>query len=262
MSVLDPLSHALATLVAGAHAGLATLGADPASGATWLLSIAVVVVIVRLALLPLVVRSVRQTHAAARARPHLRALGEKYRGRTDAESLRELMAARRVIAADHGLSRLGFLPMLLQVPVWLALYQLLASAAAGTPVGAMDAGLVSSLAGATVLGVSLAGHGYLGAGGPHLVVGGLAVATAVLSYLTQRLFVTPNLVTTDLPEALARAQHLMPTVSTVGILVIGGVVPVALLGYWLCNAGWTLGQSAVVWRWFPTPGSPAAARRG
>ena len=36
--------------------------------------------------------------------------------------------------------------------------------------------------------------------------------------------------------------------------------PVALLAYWVFNSVWTLGQSAVIWRWFPTPGSPAASR--
>lgn len=53
----------------------------------------------------------------------------------------------------------------------------------------------------------------------------------------------------------------MPALSALGLLVAAGAVPVALLAYWLCNALWTLGQAAVVWRWFPTPGSPAALRR-
>ncbi len=52
MSVLDPLSHALANVVATAHAGLTSLGADPVSGTTWLLCIAAVVVVVRLAAAP------------------------------------------------------------------------------------------------------------------------------------------------------------------------------------------------------------------
>jgi YidC/Oxa1 family membrane protein insertase len=60
---------------------------------------------------------------------------------------------------------------------------------------------------------------------------------------------------------MTRAQQFMPALSALGLLVAGGVVPVALLVYWVCNALWTLGQSAVVWRWFPTPGSPAATRR-
>ena len=104
MSVLDPLSHALAGVVAGAHDALTSLGADPSSGPVWLLSIVAVVVVVRLALLPLVVRGVRQAHAAARARPALHDLTQRFRNRKDADSVRALMAERRQISADHGLS--------------------------------------------------------------------------------------------------------------------------------------------------------------
>ena len=44
------------------------------------------------------------------------------------------------------------------------------------------------------------------------------------------------------------------------LLVTGGVVPLALLVYWVCSQAWTFAQTAVVVRWFPTPGTPAAAR--
>ena len=95
----------------------------------------------------------------------------------------------------------------------------------------------------------------------HLaVVAGLAGTAALLSYVTQRYLVAPNAVLADVPEAMARVQQLMPAVSAVGLLVAGGVVPAALLVYWVCNSTWTLAQSAVVWRWFPTPGSAAALR--
>lgn len=262
MSVLDPVSHALAAVVAAAHDGLTALGADPSSGPVWLLSIAAVVLVVRLALLPLVARGVRQAHAAARARPALQDLTRRYRNRRDADSVRELLAERRRISADHGLSRLGCLPLLLQLPVWFALYRLMSDVAAGTPVGAMTVDLVVSFGAATVLGVPLAERGYLGAGLSHLaVVAGLATAAAALSYVTQKYLVVPNTPTADLPEAMARAQHLLPAVSALGLFVAGSVVPVALLAYWVCNNLWTLGQSAVLWRWFPTPGTPAAARR-
>jgi YidC/Oxa1 family membrane protein insertase len=40
------------------------------------------------------------------------------------------------------------------------------------------------------------------------------------------------------------------------------VVPVALLVYWVCSSTWTLAQSAAITRWWPTPGTPAAARLG
>jgi len=52
MSVLDPFMHALAAVVAAAHTGLTSLGADPASGTTWVLCIAIVLAAVRVALLP------------------------------------------------------------------------------------------------------------------------------------------------------------------------------------------------------------------
>ena len=261
MSLLDPFSHALAALIAAAHQGLTSLGADPATGTTWLLAIGAVVVVVRLALLPLVVHGVRLAHASAAARPRLRALAKRYEGRTDADSLRRYLDERRRISAEHGVSRLGFLPLLVQLPVWLALYHLLADVAGGTSVGAMTPELVTSIGAATLLGVPLAERGYLGAGVAHLaVVAGLALTAAVLSFVTQRYLVAPNTSLEGLPEAMAQAQHLMPVLSAIGLLVAGGVVPLALLGYWVWGSAWTMGQSAVVMRWFPTPGTPAAAR--
>jgi YidC/Oxa1 family membrane protein insertase len=125
MSVLEPLSHVLATVVATAHRALTSLGADPGGGATWVLSVAGVVLVVRLALLPLVARGVRMAHSSARARPQLQALSARYRHSTDAESLRRLREERSAIAAEHRMSRLGCLPLLLQLPLWLALYHLL-----------------------------------------------------------------------------------------------------------------------------------------
>jgi YidC/Oxa1 family membrane protein insertase len=261
MSVLEPLSHVLATVVATAHGALTSLGADPGGGATWVLSVAAVVLVVRLALLPLVVHGVRTAHSSARARPQLQALSARYRHRTDAESLRRLREERRAIVAEHRMSRLGCLPLLLQMPCWLALYHLLSQVASGVSVGAMTPDLVASLGAATLLGVPLADHGYLGLGPAHLaVVGGLAVLAAGLSYVTQRYVVAPNTLTDGLPDAVVSAQHLLPVVSALSLLVAGGVVPVALLAYMVCSSTWTLAQSAVVTRWFPTPGTPAATR--
>lgn len=262
MSVLDPIKHALAAVVAATHDGLTGLGAPPDSATTWLLCIAAVVLIVRSAMLPFVVHGVRQAHAASRARPHLRDVAERYRGRTDADSVRSMLEERRLISEEHGVSRLGCLPVLLQMPVWLALYHLLSDVASGTAVGAMGPDLVSSLGSASVLGVSLSARGYLGAGGAHLaVVAGLALTAAALSFVTQKFFVEPNTAVDQMPEAFATAHRWLPALSAVGLLMAGGVVPVALLGYWILSSVWTLCQSAIVARWFATPGTPAAARR-
>jgi YidC/Oxa1 family membrane protein insertase len=225
------------------------------------LCIAAVVAVVRLALLPLAIHGVGQAHASARARPRLQALAKRYRNRKDPDSLRAFAQERRRIAAEHNLSRWGVLPVLLQLPIWLALYHLVAHVAAGEPVGAMHAGLVASVSTATVLGVPLAERGYLGAGWAHLaVVAGLAATAALMSYITQKYLVAPNTVLTDPPEVMTKVHQLMPAISALGLIVAAGAVPVALLVYWVCNSAWTFGQSAIVWRWFPTPGSPAARR--
>jgi YidC/Oxa1 family membrane protein insertase len=259
MSVLAPFSHALAIVLATVHTCLTSLGADPGSGTTWVLCIATVVVIVRVTLLPLVVHGVRQTHAAARARPLLAELSKRYRNRMDPETMRRFMSERRRIAAEHNVSRLSFLPVLIQVPIWLALYHLLSNVAVGVSVGAMTPHLVTSLGAATLLGLPLATRGYMGAGLPHLfVVAGLAVIAATLAYVTQKLLIAPNTGLADVPEVISRTQQLMPAISALGLLVAGGAVPVALLVYWVCNSTWTLGQSAVIRRWFPAPGTAAS----
>jgi YidC/Oxa1 family membrane protein insertase len=225
------------------------------------LCIAAVVAAVRLALLPLAVHGVHLAHASARARPQLRELTERYRLRKDPVTLRSFAEERRRITAEHHLPRWGGLPLLVQVPAWLALYHLMTSVAAGTSVGLLSPGLVASLGAATLLGVPLAERGYFGGGWVHLaVVAGLAVTAATLSYVTQRYLVAPNAVIDGVPEAVSRVQQLVPMISAVGLAMAGGLVPVALLVYWVCNAVWTLGQSAVIWYWFPTPRSPAATR--
>ena len=261
MSLLDPFSHALAAVIAAAQTGLASLGADPTAGVTWLLAIAAVVVAVRVALLPLVVHGVRAAHASARAQPQLRELTKRYQKRKDPESMRRFLEERRRITAEHGVPRLGFLLVLVQLPIWLSLYHLLADVAGGVSVGAMTPELVASLGAATLLGVPLAERGYLEGGLARLaVVAGMAVTAAALAYVTQRYLVAPNTSIEGMPEAMVQVQHLMPALSAVGLVVAGGVVPLALLCYWVCNSAWTMGQSAVISRWFPTPGTPAADR--
>jgi hypothetical protein len=48
---------------------------------------------------------------------------------------------------------------------------------------------------------------------------------------------------------------------SVGIVAAAALVPAGLLVYWLFNNLWTFVQQGLVWRFAPTPGSPAAARR-
>ena len=242
-----PLKTAVAAVLAAAHALLSAAGLDPGAGGTWAAAIALLVLLVRLALLPAVAHGVRQARAAALARPQLLQLCERY------------AAQQRAVRAEHGLSPLGCLPALLQLPVAFALYAVLADVAAGRPVGAMDAALVASAGSASIAGARLADRlgGLAAAPGQLAVAVGLAVASALLSYATQRWFVLPNVALDGLPEAMAGAQRLMPAVSAVGLLASAAVVPVGLLLYWVAGNACTLAQQALITRYWPTPGTPA-----
>ena len=263
MNPITPISHALAAVLAGAHTLATSLGLAPGSAAAWLAAIALLVVAVRGLTVPLVLRGVRDSHARAHARPQLVALQERYAGRLDAEGLRALQAERRSIHAEHGVARWGLAPTLLQLPLLLALYRVISQVTAGHPLGALDAGLVASAASASLVGLHLSSRlvqlGHDPVGLATLVV--VALASALLSFATSRGFTLPMTDTTGQPDLLTTVQRWIPALGAVGVLAAACVVPAGLVAYWFLNNLWTFVQQGLVWRFAPTPGSPAAARR-
>ncbi|MFN8081559.1 MAG: membrane protein insertase YidC [Kineosporiaceae bacterium] len=275
-TLLHPFQLAVAAVLAGAHHLAVSLGAAPGSGLAWLLAVIGLVITVRLALIPLTIRQVRLAHASARAKPALAEIQRRYAGRTDLDSRRAQLAELRAVRGEHGLSAWGALPLLIQVPVMLALFRVLRDVADGVGIGVMSAALVDSARSADVLGAGLGAHLTAVATWPDgAVIVAVALATAALTYLTSRYLVLANLPSpapsgaqpgTD-PAAQLAAQlsatmmRVMPTFAAIGIVASGWAVPLGVLLYWLISAIWTAGQQAVINRWAPTPGSPAHARR-
>jgi len=262
LSVLSPFTHAVAAVLATAHHALVAAGADPASGLTWVAALVALVVVVRLALIPLVVRQVRLTHATARAQPALDAISTAYAGRTDPESLRRRLEETRAVQAEHGVGAFASLPLLLQVPVLLALYRVLADLGTGVAVPGAGAELSSSAHAARLAGVSLGTNLVHAPGGSGAaVIATVVLATALVSYLTSRYLVRVNLTPAATEGPMALVTRFVPTATVVGILVSGTTLPLGVLLYWLIGALWTGGQQAAVNRWAPTPGSPAHRSR-
>jgi YidC/Oxa1 family membrane protein insertase len=229
-----------------------------------LLAILLLVVAVRLAMLPLVVHGVRAAHARARANPQLRALQQKYAGTRDPESLQRMRSAQKAIHAEHGVSSWSLAPALLQLPLVYALYRVVSDLASGQSVGALDAGLVASASAASVAGLQLTsrlGSTFAASVPSGLVLVGLAVLAAALTFATQRWLVLPMTDLTGQPDAMVSVQRAMPWLSAAGVLAAAAVVPAGLLVYWVVGNAWTFAQQAVIWRFAPTPGSPAALRR-
>jgi YidC/Oxa1 family membrane protein insertase len=262
--LLSPVISAVAAVLAATHDVAGALGLSPGSAGAWLLAVLLLVVIVRTLLLPVTVHGVRSSHARAHAAPQLRELRQRYAGSRDLEQLTAMRAEQKAIHAEHGVSGWSLAPALLQLPLFYALYRVVSDLTAGHSVGALDAGLVASASAASLAGLHLTSH--LGATlGSNPVAGlvlvAVALGAAALTLLTQRWFVLPMTDPTDLPEGMAMVQRLLPWLGALGVLAAAVVVPAGLVAYWFFNNAWTFVQQGLIWRFAPTPGSPAARRR-
>ncbi len=261
---LRPLELVISHVLVAAHDLLATIGLPPGRGVTWAASIAVLVVIVRSALVPLVVRQVRTSQRLAAAAPRLQEMRERYRGARDAESLARMRAETHAVYADAGARPLGSLPILVQAPLLLALFRVLDAAAQSGPVrpaAGMAAGVAAGHVGrATLAGASLADH--MSARGAASVVA--AVLTAVAAgalWLLQRRQVTLNTTPSAFEGPGGIALRLSVWLLPATAVVSGLALPIGVLVYVACTNVWSLGQQAVLLRRLPAPGSVAHARK-
>ncbi len=103
-------------------------------GNNTVLAIAILTVAIRLLTSPLLIQQQRSTKAMQEIQPKLKAIQEKYKN--DREKLsQEQMALYR----ENGINPLGgCLPLLIQLPILLALYQAIILALAGTPFQLID----------------------------------------------------------------------------------------------------------------------------
>lgn len=93
------------------------------------LAIIILTIIVRLVLLPLTVRQTRSTKAMQSLQPKLQELQKKY-----VKNQQKLQQEMIKLYREAGVSPLGCLwPMLIQLPIWIALYQSIMQALAATP---------------------------------------------------------------------------------------------------------------------------------
>jgi YidC/Oxa1 family membrane protein insertase len=185
---------------------------------------------------------------------------ERYRERTERASRLEAVEKIRTARAEHGVGSLSWLPLLLQIPLTLALFRLLVDVARGVPVGAMSAALVASAGAASLFGARLAASAQLGWAVPTVTVAAVVTVTAVMTYAGARLAVA-NLPTLLLDGPVGSVQRVMPVASAVGICISAFALPLGVIVYWLVSATWTVGQQLVINRWAPTAGSAAAASR-
>ena len=216
-------------------------------GLGWGWSIVMLTVTVRLAILPLTFKQVRSMQAMQKLQPQMKALQKRYKD--DRQRMNEeLMKLYR----DHQVNPLGScLPLLLQLPFFLALFYLQQSEAfralvrdTGGSLGVLSGGGTEDLAQAVT-----GGEKFLFI--PDLTVaptGGVLIALILIYIFTQLGSSTVSAMTiTDKNQK--RLMFALPFLFVPFIISF----PAGLLVYWITTNAWTIGQQLLIRKVLPPP---------
>ncbi len=226
------------------------------SGASWALSIIGLTMVIRAALIPLFVKQIKSSRNMQLIQPRVKELQKKY-GHDREKLAQETMALYR----DTGTNPFAScLPLLLQMPIFLALFRLLDQAAKGNQRGVLTDDHVRSLREAELFGAKISST-FMNADGSsnvQILAAVLVVAMTATTFLTQRQLMTKNMPADALTGQYAQQQKILLYVLPV-VFAVGGIAfPIGVLIYWTTSNLWTMGQQFYVIRNNPAPGTPAA----
>src|SRR5664280_1396449 len=225
-AIMAPLYGAVSGMLVVAHAVWAPVFGS-GSGVTWVMSIVSLTVVIRTLLIPLFVKQINSARNMQLVQPKLKALQDKYGA--DREKLgQETMKLYKEEGVNPAAS---CLPLLLQMPIFIALYTVLN--------GVSRAKDVNALSGTNV--------GFFFEKNPELVT----------SLQSSDIF-SAKLAGTFFPIGpFAQQQKMMLYIFPVMYLFMGVSIPVGVLVYWLTSNVWTLGQQYLLIHNHPTPNTPA-----
>jgi YidC/Oxa1 family membrane protein insertase len=246
----------VSALLVGWH-WLFSMVLDPNSGWAWALSIVGLTVTIRTLLIPLFVRQIRSSRNMQLLQPKMKELQKKYGH--DREKLGQEMMKLYKETGTNPFS--SCLPLLLQSPIFLALFRVLDYAANGKAHSAIMEPYVFSLQHAKIFGAEIS-QTFVKASGPG-AANVKVVAIVLIILMTTTMFITQlQLMRKNMPkEALtgqaAQMQKIMLYVFPIFFLIGGFNFPIGVLIYWFVSNVWTMGQQFYVIRRNPAPGTPA-----
>lgn len=264
-SILSPLYIAVSWIVIQFHK-LYSLAFDEDSGWAWGLSIVSLVIVVRIALIPLFVRQIKATRNMQALQPRLKKIQERYKNDRQRQS-EEMMKLYKETGTNPFAS---CLPILAQSPFFLALFQVLNHVANGDTVGVLNQEQVDSAREATVAGAPIAAR-FMDSAGEiaelNASQGTVRLVTVVMillmsasQFFTQRQLMTKN-VNLEVKTPFMTQQKMLMYIFPIMFAVFGINFPVGVLIYWLTTNVWTMGQQMYVITRNPTPGSLAYKQR-
>lgn len=248
---LNWLEYAVSWVLVQFHAFFTGLGFPSSSGFAWGMSIVLLVVLIRIALIPLFVKQIKAQRGLQTIQPQMKAIQKKYAGDRERQS-QEMMKLYK----ETGTNPLAScLPIVLQAPIFFALFRVLNGAAHGKAIGAMTLPLAHSLQSATIFGAPISAT-FRTATSVHVKI--VAIVFILLmtatTFITQRQLMVKNM-SSDNP--MAQQQKILLYVFPLMFAVFGINFPIGVLIYWLTTNVWSMGQQFYVIRNMPAPGSEA-----
>jgi YidC/Oxa1 family membrane protein insertase len=262
-NLLNPIYEAVAWVLKHIYGFLSPIFGT-SSGWTWALSIVILVVLMRLIMVPLFVKQMHTTRAMSALAPQMQALRKKYKN--DKQTLQQETMKLYQQAGVNPL--MGCLPVVLQLPMFFALYSVLKAISEWKPGQAPKYGLtlqmVETAQKAKIIGATVADK-FLFTGTAHVPLHAKAVilVAVLISMTTTFLTVRQSMKRGMMPAAtpdnpMGQSQkymmYIMPFFALSGLYW-----PFGLVLYWVTTNCWTLMQQWVLFRRFPTPAAAGAA---
>ena len=228
------------------------------SGWSWAFAIVGLVVVIRIALIPLFVRQIKSQRNLQILQPKIKEIQTKYAGDRERQSA-EMMALYK----ETGTNPLAScLPILAQAPIFFALFRVLNyGVAKQTPYGVMTQAQVDSAYHSTIFGVPMWAT-FTQAGitdnplATHVLTAVLIVLMTITTFTSQRMLIVKN---TAKNNPMVQQQKILLYVFPFFFMVTGINFPVGVLIYWLTTNLWSMGQQFYVIRNNPQPDTPAYA---
>ena len=108
-AILWPIKWAIEFILVSFHSLFTAMGMDPAAGATWVLAIVGLVVVVRAALIPVFVKQIKSQRKMLEIAPELKKIQDKYKGKKDqfsreamSRAIHKLPLKARIIKREEG----------------------------------------------------------------------------------------------------------------------------------------------------------------
>jgi len=251
--IMTPLYWVISLILVGVHRLIAlVLGKE--SDLAWVLAIIGLTVVIRAMLIPLFVKQINASRNMALLQPKVKELQKKY-GHDRERLAQETMKLYR----DSKTNPLAScMPILIQMPIFLALFRLLSNAANEKPKGILTQADVDHLSKATLFGAKIS-DSFTKADSINvqILAGVLVVAMTVTTFITQRQLMAKNMPADAMTGPYAQQQKMLLYVLPVVFAVSGVAFPIGLLLYWTTSNIWTMGQQFYVIRNNPAPGTPA-----